>query len=350
MLLARCSRLLLAITLVGTGCTPSRRTDTTELPPAPPQEPATASGGAAAQQATSSVHGRGVDPETAPPNGVTLAREVAELVLVKTLPIERYDNFQPSGLLWHEGRLLTVSDKHEDQIFELMLEEQRVTVSSYRRFALPQGVVELDLEGLCPDGEGGLFLASEAQVRVLRLASNAALSWATPSLEPLGAAVGLFALPNAKLEGIARLSDGRILVAAERSQRGLIEIPADGDLSRAHAWSMPRSAFALPHGRTPDFSDLASFENELFALVRSAHLVVELQRSSAGWVEGEAWSFAVTENDDRFGYLDRRYGIAEGLALDGNRVYVVFDNNGNGRTSAPEDVRPQLMIFERPAR
>ncbi|HEU5073946.1 MAG TPA: esterase-like activity of phytase family protein [Polyangiaceae bacterium] len=275
---------------------------------------------------------------------------MAELVLIRALPIDRRDNFQPSGLVWHEGKLLTVSDKHENEIFELVLEEQRVAVNSYRRFSLPAGIVELDLEGLCSDGAGGLLLASEAQVRVLRLASDATLSWATPALDRLGAAVGLFALPNAKLEGIARLADGRIVLAAERSERGLIELPADGEISRALAWSMPMTPFTLPLGRAPDFSDLASFEDELFALVRGAHLVVKLERSRTEWVEGAAWSFAATENDDRFGYVDRRYGVAEGLALDGNRVYLVFDNNGDARSSAPGDVRPQLLIFERPSR
>jgi len=269
---------------------------------------------------------------------------------VRALPIERRDNFQPSGLLWHEGKLLTVSDKHENEVFELVVEAERVTVRTYRRFALPPGIVELDLEGLCPDGTGGLLLASEAQVRALRLARDATLSWATPPLDRVGAAVGLFALQNAKLEGIARLADGRIVLAAERSERGLLEIPADGALSRALAWSMPLSRFASPPGRSPDFSDLATFDGELFALVRSAHLVVKLERGTAGWTEGEAWSFRSTENDDRYGYVDRRYGVAEGLALDGNHVYLVFDNNGKGRTSAPDDVRPELLIFERPRR
>lgn len=368
MLLARCSRLLLAITLLGAGCTPSRRTDPPVGLSAPSQDLAAASRGASRDgtdprggnpsggnpsggNAREAVSHRAEASAPMPPrNSVIFAREVAELVLVKALPIDRRDNFQPSGLLWHEGKLLTVSDKHDNEVFELVLEERRVRVSSYRHFALPPGVVELDLEGLCSDGAGGLLLVSETQVRVLRLASDSTLSWATPALDRLGASVGLFALPNAKLEGIARLADGRILLAAERSERGLIEMPADGELSRAQAWNMSMSAFALPHGRTPDFSDLASFENELFALVRGAHLVVKLERTTAGWAEGAAWSFAATENDDRFGYLDRRYGVAEGLALDGNRVYLVFDNNGNGRTSAPEDVRPELLVFERPRR
>ncbi|HEY6729111.1 MAG TPA: hypothetical protein VI197_34110 [Polyangiaceae bacterium] len=345
---------------MGAGCTPSRRgtpsdglsasrRDLAAPATGAPRDPVAAASGSARDEAPP-VLSLATPPATPPPASVVLARERVELVLVQALPIDRRDNFQPSGLLWHEGKLLTVSDKHENEVFELVVEAQRVRVQSYRRFALPPGVVELDLEGLCSDGSGGLLLASEAQVRVARLTRDSTLSWATPPLDRLGGSVGLFTVPNAKLEGIARLDDGRIVVAAERSERGLIEVPADGELARALAWNMAASAFDLPTGRTPDFSDLASFENQLFALVRGAHLVVALERALAGWVEREAWSFAATENDDRFGYLDRRYGVAEGLALDGNRVYLVFDNNGNGRTAAPEDVRPQLLVFERPSR
>jgi hypothetical protein len=359
--LARGSRAALALLLVVLSCAPSRPSgnsvalsgvardtalagsaepgSSAEQPGKPAEQP-----GKPAQQpgSAASVHSLS--------GSVTLAREVVELKLLRALPIDRFDNFQPSGLLWHEGKLLTVSDKHETEVFELVVEEHAVMVRTYARFALPSGVAELDLEGLCSDGSGGLLLASEAQVRVLRIASDSKLSWATPSLDRLGASAGLFTLLNAKLEGIARLDDGRVILAAERSERGLLELPADGTLTGAAAWSMPLSVFQTPPGRAPDFSDLATSENELFALMRSAHLIVNLKRGATGWVEGDAWSFAQTENDDRFGYLDRRYGVAEGLALDGNLVYMVFDNNGNGRSRDPGDVRPQLLVFERPTR
>lgn len=364
--LLRSLRFVVAAFLVALSCAPSRPSDKSialsgparEFAPASsaqagnsvprPGGPIPASGKPVSHPGSADVNS--VAPVNSPPSSVTLARPVVELKLTHALPIDRFDNFQPSGLLWHDGKLLTVSDKHETEVFELVVEVERVMVQTYAHFALPRGVVELDLEGLCSDGTGGLLLASEAQVRVLRIARDSTLSWATPPLDRLGASVGLFALANAKLEGIARLDDGRIILAAERSERGLLELPADADLSRAAAWSMPISAFSTPMGRTPDFSDLATHENELFALIRSAHLIVSLKRGATGWTEGEAWSFAATENDDRFGYLDRRYGVAEGLALDGNFVYLVFDNNGNGRSRAPEDVRPQLLVFERPPR
>ncbi len=286
-------------------------------------------------------------PVTRPPQR-SPAASVPELRLVRALPIDRWDSFQPSGLLWHSGRLLTVSDKHDRQVFELLIEKTVARVREYQSFRLPPGVDDLDLEGLSSDGNDGLLLACESKIRVLRVGPDSIATWFTPSLEAVGNAVGLFQLRNATLEGLARLPDGRLLLAAERSQRGLIELPADGDLARAKAWSMPQSAFSLPPGRLPDWSDLAIDQGQVFALLRNGHLVVQLRREASGWREARAWSFAKTENDDRYAYRNRKYGVAEGLALDGNYIYITLDNNNDGRAIDPSDVRPLLLIFERP--
>jgi hypothetical protein len=160
--------------------------------------------------------------------------------------------------------------------------------------------------------------------------------------------VGLFQLRNATVEGVALLEDGRLLAAAERSDRGLIEIPASRDLRGALAWSMPRSQFVLGGTRLPDFSDLAVSGNEVFALIRNGHLIVRMRRTSTSWLEAQAWSFAHSENASGHAYFDRRYGVAEGLAFDENFIYVVLDNNQDGRLVKPADVRPQLMVFNRP--
>src|SRR5690606_6284304 len=222
-------------------------------------------------------------------------------------------------------------------------------VSVYQTFQKPPGVDELDLEGISSDGAGGLLVACEYPVRILRIGPDSSTAWYTPPLKAFGSTVGLFQLPNATVEGVARLSDGRLVLAAERSERGLIELPASGELSHARAWSMPRTPFALGGTRLPDFSDLATADGALFALVRNGHLVVRLERTSAGWNEQQAWSFARAENDAQHAYFDRRYGVAEGLAMDENFIDFVLDNNADNRLVKRGDIRSQLLIFDRPA-
>ena len=283
-----------------------------------------------------------------PGGAPTTTPRLVALELVRALPIERWDNFQPSGLLWHEGKLLTVSDKHDHEIFELVIDEHEVRVMVHQTITIVGGSGDLDLEGICSDGAGGLLLVSEEQVRILRVRSDSVATWFSPPLKALGARVGLFQLANATLEGVAYLPGGRLLLAAERSERGLLELSPGGRLEHASVWSLPTTLFNLPAGRLPDFSDLATHGDALFALIRNGHLVVRLRRHVSGWQEHEAWTFERTENDPRYAYLERRYGVAEGLALDDNFVYVVLDNNGDARVANRRDIRPQLFIFRRP--
>src|SRR5215831_12787643 len=43
-----------------------------------------------------------------------------ELQLEQALPIAITDDFQPSGLVLYDGRMLTVSDRHDDAIYEIL--------------------------------------------------------------------------------------------------------------------------------------------------------------------------------------------------------------------------------------
>jgi uncharacterized protein YjiK len=286
----------------------------------------------------------GVTPPSAAP------RLPVELSLERALPLDISDDFQPSGLVLRDGRLLTVSDKHDTGVYEIVLAEGHAALRSFVTFTPPREEPSpLDFEGIAVDADGSLLLVSETRFRVLRIAVAAA-AWITPSLEALGRGAGLFQKKNANLEGIVRLPGGRLLLAAERDPRGLIELAEDGDLTRAKAWAMPESVHTPPPGRTADFADLSVAQGNVYALQRNSHLIVRIERTDERWEEREAWSYARTENDPRFAYESRVYGVAEGLAIDGDHVFVVTDNNGLARAADPHDRRPLLFVFARPRR
>jgi hypothetical protein len=155
-------------------------------------------------------------------------------------------------------------------------------------------------------------------------------------------------VPGGDVEGIARLPNGGLLIAAEREPRGLIELPADFTLGAARVWVMPGGAYPLPRQRPADFTDLAVVGGQVLALVRNAHLVVQLTRTSGGWQEGPAWSYAAAENDPRWRYADAKFGLGEGLAVNEAEVFVVLDNNEQPRAAAPADRRALLFRFRRP--
>jgi hypothetical protein len=281
-----------------------------------------------------------------------------ELELLAALPIEAPENFQPSGLWVEQGRLLVVSDKHDAAIYELGIEAERAVAHPFAQFSPPPDAVPpLDLEGVAGDGQGGLLVASESAFRVAQLdlsgvagsgEPSPAARWATASLRSAGEAVGCFAVPNAGFEGLARLDDGHLLLAVERQPRALLEVSLGVGTARIHAQVMADSIFDIRPGRLPDFADLAVDRGNVYALMRNGHLVVQLERRAGAWVEGHAVSYAAAENDGRFIYADDKFGLAEGLALTADRIFVALDNNGQARESAPGDSRPLLFVFRRP--
>lgn len=323
---------------------------------------ATAGGGCAGKRGASAEWlARGGPPVTCA--GAT----PPELELQQALPIAITDDFQPSGLVIYDGHLLTVSDRHDDAIYEILwragpgAEVDTATLRPFLRLRPPpNGPDPTDLEGIALDADadkdhpgGALLLASEGRSRVLRVEPDGATEWLTPSLELIAHQRGMLRVVNAGLEGVARLPNGHILLAAERDLRGLIELPASGwrvesERVDVKAWAMPDSICTPPPGRDNDFADLAVWNGQVFALERNCHVVMRIERTAIEWVERGGWSYARTENDPRFAYADRAFGVAEGLAIDDQHIFIVVDNNHDHLAAAPNDRRPRLFVFKHP--
>ena len=272
-----------------------------------------------------------------------------ELSLERAWPIDApVLDFEPSGLALLNGRLLTVSDKHDDWVFELVQAETGANARPFRRVERPPGDRgSLDLEGIAVAPDGSVLLASEQRLAVLAVPPSGRARWVTPSLDAPGRQAGLFHVGGAGIEGIALLGEGTLLLAAEREPRGLIEVAPGSANQDFHPRIevMPPARCAAPRRRPDDLTDLAVWKGQVFGLQRNAHLVVHLERTGTSWVEREAWSYARTENDPRLAYRHRKFGMGEGLAIDQGHVYVVLDNNDNGRESSRDDRRPLLFVF-----
>jgi hypothetical protein len=299
------------------------------------------------------------EPAAAPATSAA-ASGPPELKLRTAFEVVGDEAMQPSGLAVFGRRLLMVSDKHDNVVFELERRGTEAHVLPFVWFEPPSGEpAPLDYEAIAVDGRS-LLIASESRLRVLRLELSDTLkgnphvtraSWLTPSLREVGQAAGLFRVANAYLEGLIPLHKHQgsgLLLAAERDPRGLIHLRSRLTLEGAQAWSMPLSTHAVPPGREPDFADLTDAGLKIYALVRNGHLIVELEQSSKGWQEQRAWSYALAENDPRYVYEDTRFGLAEGLAMSEEAVFIVLDNNGQARRAAPNNRRPLLFVFERP--
>jgi hypothetical protein len=269
---------------------------------------------------------------------------IPELQLVSAWPVESARLLEPSGLTIVDGVLYTVADKIDDTLFRIEIGEEAARLIPHIRFRPPQSG-RMDWEGVTADRAGTFYLIAERQARLLRLTPDGTASWAGPDLMTEGREVGLFPKVNAGLEGVVWLGPNHWLAAAEREPRGLVEWWGNDGEARVEASIQSDSPFksALPLLRLPDYSGLCADGERVYALFRNAHLVVRLEKSDGQWRETAAWSYRHIETRPDLAYQSQTYGQAEGLAVDGQDVYIIFDNNLGPRQAAPRDRRPLLV-------
>lgn len=279
--------------------------------------------------------------------GSTSALEkVTPLQPITVLPVNGPSNNQPSGLALYQGKLLTVSDKHDDTLFELKIGEDAAEQVPFLKFN-PLNLKKkkrLDWEGLTIGPEGQFYMVSETYFRVAAISDlGQTVKWHTPSFKKWGKKRGLFQTKGAYFEGVTLIGD-KLLLCAERQPRGLIEFNM---LSKKRsAFIVDTTRFSLAPGRVPDFTDLYFFQNKTFALQRGAQLISEVAFEDGKWVEKQSGTFEQIENDPQYHYQTMHYGRAEGLAMDQDKIYVVLDNNNDFRKDRPADKRPLLLILK----
>ncbi len=285
-------------------------------------------------------------PPTADPGRT--AAPLEELTLMRALVIEGSTELDLSGLHWIGGRLLAVSDKAGNTVYEIQFwpESEMARLKTHRTFTPPPSPTGLwDWEALQSGPDGTLYLASEKNGRIARLSPKARkATWLSPPTR-----IGGIDDSSVGLEGLAFLGENHFLMAKEREPSGLIEWRSTDKSDLAFIWQpLTFTRLSLPPERNSDIADLHREGGRIYALARNAEAIVELEWKEKGWKEGQAWSFAQTVRDPRHAYLAAKYGQAEGLSMDSKHIYLVIDNNRSGRVTDPKDRRATLFIFQRP--
>jgi len=283
--------------------------------------------------------------------GSVSAQVITPLALINALPVEGPDDIEPSGLTIVNNRLFTVSDEHDDTIFRIELREESAVLLPHIKFPAPENRSRrgMDFEGITNDADGNFYLVSESNFRILRISANGdEISWITPSLRPYGDAIGLFQTGNTNLESIALAGENQFIAGAERQPRGLLEIDLNVNPPDVQAFRVDVTRAPVPEGRAIDFSGMFYENGILYALHRSAEIVNQLSFNGTGFVEENLWSFSDIVNSETLRYSNLDFGMAEGVSLDSEHVYVILDNNGMHRDRDPQDHRPLLLIMERP--
>lgn len=278
--------------------------------------------------------------------------------------VDGIDGLQPSGMVICQGKLLFVSDKHEDQIYELTPEDDGTATAKKfmelndipepptqdfpfwtdvkRFFAELFGISGgSDWEGITCNDEGEYFLASEYYFSVLKIGSDGTKKWVGSDLYKIGYDAGLFQKDNAYIEGITVKTNAEILLSAEREPRGFISIATDGDIRTFVQLGSVISDEGLPY----DFAGLDLLGGEIFALERNHYQVCRL---TLEYAVKKCYSFKNIARSQDWGYSTGKYGLAEGFAINGDDIWIIIDNNGDARLQDSDDHRSTLIKFENP--
>ena len=275
---------------------------------------------------------------------------IASLELIHALPVSGVENAEPSGLAMYKNELYTISDNHDQTIFKICLLSDHAEMVPAVNIDCPfETEPKLDFEGISIDQHGNFYLVSERQYRILRVRQDGQSCWIVPSLKHLGQLQGIFVKENAALEGIAYVDKDLFVLCAERQPRALAILNLSQGVVDIQIRVRNNTPLAIADKRKPDFSDLCYYRGNLFALQRFASAISRERWDGKQWHEEKFWSYAHIENDPLQNYQDMTFGLAEGLCMDQDKIYIIYDNNQQPRQQNSSDSRPLLLILKAPA-
>lgn len=294
----------------------------------------------------------------------------AALVLHQALVINSPSPLEPSGLAYCQGHLLMIADNEDHLIFELTPDaDESQLLHVYKTLNSPLAPAplpglpwfmqlktniaaltsqkEYDWEAITCDEQGNLWLASERYIALAKVTADGTLSWLALDIYINGKKQGLFQVDNGYLEGLAWHPSQRLFMAAERQQRGIL-VAALNDNSHAELQTIKAIATSPLSGQTSrsvDFSDVWVEPGALYTLERNHYAIC---RRSLSTLDAErCWSYAAVENSADYRYADSEFGIAEGLARVGSKLYIVVDNNQKKRLKTEKN-HAMLFIYDVP--
>lgn len=258
--------------------------------------------------------------------------------------------FNPSGLLRWKDSWLVVSDKKNfPNIYRLRPEDGGFVAEPFLPLKPQEALGAQDLEGLAFCG-GRFLIPEEATGSIVEVDAQGAAS-----LRPIdfleihkerGFAPAL-GTKGAGLEAVACEENGPVYVANERQYRMIYVLdpktlrPVDF-FDVPAGWSAPRFIGTTPV--YPDFADLFFENGFLYALQRNDRLVLKIDPKTKALLAVLPLKF---DEKDYYDYAEP-FGMAEGLALTKDRIYVLLDNNATQRKGRLGDFSSLLLEFKRP--
>ena len=292
-----------------------------------------------------------------PTNSLLCQQDVASVhpIRVRAIlpPAGAQKGLEPSGLVLFKNRLLMVSDEKDiADIYELTEENAR-TLQAVPFLSLSPipGFTGEDLEGITSCGER-IYVVDERTHTVVEIGSDGkelAHPLELPSVQV--EADGTVPVENsgAGIEGIACDEAAGILYVAQERQPRMIYSVDLSNFKIVDAFDVPAGwdSSRTDDGRLvyADYSDLYFESGFLYALQRSDRTVLKIAPQKKQLVSKLRLDFQESQYYD----YTEPFGMAEGLYLTRERIYIVLDNNGAARIGDAQDTSPLLLEFARPS-
>jgi len=270
-----------------------------------------------------------------------------------TAPAGVQKQLEPSGLVLFKNQLLIVSDEKDvADVYQLTpRDDQTLQAEPFLSLPAELGQESSDLEGITFCGKQ-IYVVDEATSTVVEIRSDGEalvhslkLSTAQSSGDDAGAsesaAVGMEGIACDNAADILYLAwerQPRMIYAVDRSSFRVLDafdVPA--------GWQSPRSE----GGKTvyADFADLYFEDGFLYALQRSDRTILKIAPREKRLVSKLRLDF----EESLYYEYNEPFGMAEGLFITSDRIYIVLDNNGTARIGNPQNTSPLLLEFARPA-
>lgn len=268
--------------------------------------------------------------------------------------------FELSGLALVSGKLLGVNDKNDPTLYQ-------ITISGKKSRAVP--VLEVnpqdptvscegkpfDFEGIVPDGDGFVII-NETCSKVVTVAKDGTaavmpLEYVPEQTPTIGNGFESVAIDAAKNRlYVIKERQPRIFYEYDRSTGKLLRqfsipsIIANADGSEI---TIPRPQGGNPWVYNVDVADALVEGSFLYALERNSNSILKIDLEPAQPKLVDFVSYVGSGVDSLYA-TGEPFGLAEGLAMDGARLYLASDNNSKPTVADSKDTRSRLFLFKRP--
>lgn len=270
---------------------------------------------------------------------------------VVSAPSPSSARIDPSGLARVGEHLVVVSDKgHLPSLYRLVFVDQRqARMEVWRALRDAPDLTHMghDTEGITRCGDT-VWVVVEGANQLVRIPTAGAPDVLTLDFAGVGTRIPpSVTWLNAGLEGVACAPDGRLWVAKEREPRAIYTV--DPQTGRAtgvweHWAREDRPQQIAGRAVAPSWSDLQFLDGHLYALHRDARAVVRLA-ADTGAPTGTMW---LALDEQSIYDTSKPYGMAEGLWIEDDAVFILLDNNSDKMKAGPRAGEPAPMLLEYP--